>query len=125
MTLRIFEGAEFREIGAIIGSSEGAARVNYPPRDSTTEGDDGMNREECDEDHATCFAELLSGGTGSRGRCRRGRGASAILCRLSWGAGGPSVLTRARPEPPPGLEGADPGSGSGKSSGRGGDVRPR
>ncbi len=29
VTLRIFEGLSFREIGAIIGSSEGAARVNY------------------------------------------------------------------------------------------------
>ena len=27
--LRIYEGLSFREIGAIIGSSEGAARVNY------------------------------------------------------------------------------------------------
>lgn len=29
VTLRIFEELSFREIGAIIGSSEGAARVNY------------------------------------------------------------------------------------------------
>jgi len=29
VTLRIFEGLSFREIGEIIGSSEGAARVNY------------------------------------------------------------------------------------------------
>jgi RNA polymerase sigma-70 factor (ECF subfamily) len=29
VTLRIFEELAFREIGAIIGSSEGAARVNY------------------------------------------------------------------------------------------------
>jgi RNA polymerase sigma-70 factor (ECF subfamily) len=29
VTLRIFEDLTFREIGAIIGSSEGAARVNY------------------------------------------------------------------------------------------------
>jgi RNA polymerase sigma-70 factor (ECF subfamily) len=29
VTLRIFEDLSFREIGAIIGSSEGAARVNY------------------------------------------------------------------------------------------------
>ena len=29
VTLRIFEEMSFREIGAIIGSSEGAARVNY------------------------------------------------------------------------------------------------
>jgi len=29
VTLRIFEGLSFREIGAIIDSSEGAARVNY------------------------------------------------------------------------------------------------
>jgi RNA polymerase sigma-70 factor (ECF subfamily) len=29
VTLRIFEGLSFREIGAVIGSSEGAARVNY------------------------------------------------------------------------------------------------
>ena len=29
VTLRIFEGLSFREIGALIGSSEGAARVNY------------------------------------------------------------------------------------------------
>jgi RNA polymerase sigma-70 factor (ECF subfamily) len=27
--LRVFEGMSFREVGAIIGSSEGAARVNY------------------------------------------------------------------------------------------------
>lgn len=29
VTLRIFEGLSFREVGALIGSSEGAARVNY------------------------------------------------------------------------------------------------
>jgi len=29
VTLRIFDGLSFREVGAIIGSSEGAARVNY------------------------------------------------------------------------------------------------
>ncbi len=29
VTLRIYEGLSFREVGAIIGSSEGAARVNY------------------------------------------------------------------------------------------------
>jgi RNA polymerase sigma-70 factor (ECF subfamily) len=29
VTLRIFEALSFREIGALIGSSEGAARVNY------------------------------------------------------------------------------------------------
>ena len=29
VTLRIFEGMSFREVGAAIGSSEGAARVNY------------------------------------------------------------------------------------------------
>lgn len=29
VTLRIFEEMSFREIGAVIGSSEGAARVNY------------------------------------------------------------------------------------------------
>ncbi len=29
VTLRVFEGLSFREIGALIGSSEGAARVNY------------------------------------------------------------------------------------------------
>lgn len=29
VTLRIFEGMSFREVGAVIGSSEGAARVNY------------------------------------------------------------------------------------------------
>jgi len=29
VTLRIFEELSFREIGGIIGSSEGAARVNY------------------------------------------------------------------------------------------------
>jgi len=29
VTLRIFEGLSFKEVGAIIGSSEGAARVNY------------------------------------------------------------------------------------------------
>jgi len=29
VTLRIFEDLSFREIGAVIGSSEGAARVNY------------------------------------------------------------------------------------------------
>jgi len=29
VTLRIFEAMSFREIGAVIGSSEGAARVNY------------------------------------------------------------------------------------------------
>ncbi len=29
LTLRIFEGLSFREIGGLIGSSEGAARVNY------------------------------------------------------------------------------------------------
>ena len=29
VTLRIDEGLSFREIGALIGSSEGAARVNY------------------------------------------------------------------------------------------------
>ncbi len=29
VTLRIFEGMSFREVGAMIGSSEGAARVNY------------------------------------------------------------------------------------------------
>jgi len=29
VTLRIFEELSFREIGAVIGSSEGAARVNY------------------------------------------------------------------------------------------------
>ncbi len=29
VTLRIFEGLSFREVGAVIGSSEGAARVNY------------------------------------------------------------------------------------------------
>lgn len=29
VTLRVFEGLSFREIGGIIGSSEGAARVNY------------------------------------------------------------------------------------------------
>jgi len=29
VTLRIFEGMSFKEVGAAIGSSEGAARVNY------------------------------------------------------------------------------------------------
>jgi RNA polymerase sigma-70 factor (ECF subfamily) len=29
VTLRIYEGLSFKEVGAIIGSSEGAARVNY------------------------------------------------------------------------------------------------
>lgn len=29
VTLRIFEGLSFKEVGVIIGSSEGAARVNY------------------------------------------------------------------------------------------------
>jgi RNA polymerase sigma-70 factor (ECF subfamily) len=29
VTLRVFEGLSFREVGALIGSSEGAARVNY------------------------------------------------------------------------------------------------
>lgn len=29
VTLRIFEGMSFREVGVVIGSSEGAARVNY------------------------------------------------------------------------------------------------
>ena len=29
VTLRIFEGLSFKEVGAVIGSSEGAARVNY------------------------------------------------------------------------------------------------
>lgn len=29
VTMRIFEGMSFREVGAAIGSSEGAARVNY------------------------------------------------------------------------------------------------
>jgi RNA polymerase sigma-70 factor (ECF subfamily) len=29
LSLRIFEGLSFREIGEVIGSSEGAARVNY------------------------------------------------------------------------------------------------
>lgn len=29
ITLRIYEGLSFREVGEIIGSSEGAARVNY------------------------------------------------------------------------------------------------
>ncbi len=29
VTLRVFEGMSFREVGALIGSSEGAARVNY------------------------------------------------------------------------------------------------
>lgn len=29
VTLRVFEGMSFREVGAVIGSSEGAARVNY------------------------------------------------------------------------------------------------
>lgn len=29
VSLRIFEGMSFREVGAVIGSSEGAARVNY------------------------------------------------------------------------------------------------
>jgi len=29
VTLRVYEGLSFREIGALIGSSEGAARVNY------------------------------------------------------------------------------------------------
>lgn len=29
VTLRIFEGLSFREIGILLGSSEGAARVNY------------------------------------------------------------------------------------------------
>ena len=29
VTLRIFEGMSFKEVGALIGSSEGAARVNY------------------------------------------------------------------------------------------------
>lgn len=29
VSLRIFEGLSFREVGEIIGSSEGAARVNY------------------------------------------------------------------------------------------------
>lgn len=29
VTLRIFEGLSFKEVGALIGSSEGAARVNY------------------------------------------------------------------------------------------------
>jgi RNA polymerase sigma-70 factor (ECF subfamily) len=29
VTLRIEEGLSFREIGEVIGSSEGAARVNY------------------------------------------------------------------------------------------------
>jgi RNA polymerase sigma-70 factor (ECF subfamily) len=29
VTLRVYEGLSFREIGGLIGSSEGAARVNY------------------------------------------------------------------------------------------------
>ncbi|MGW8267323.1 MAG: RNA polymerase sigma factor [Longimicrobiales bacterium] len=29
VTLRIFEGLSFKEVGVVIGSSEGAARVNY------------------------------------------------------------------------------------------------
>lgn len=29
MTLRVFEGLSFKEIGEIIGCSEGSARVNY------------------------------------------------------------------------------------------------
>jgi RNA polymerase sigma-70 factor (ECF subfamily) len=29
ISLRIFEGLSFREVGEVIGSSEGAARVNY------------------------------------------------------------------------------------------------
>jgi len=29
VTLRVFEGLSFKEVGALIGSSEGAARVNY------------------------------------------------------------------------------------------------
>jgi RNA polymerase sigma factor (sigma-70 family) len=29
VTLRIFEGLSFKDVGALIGSSEGAARVNY------------------------------------------------------------------------------------------------
>jgi RNA polymerase sigma-70 factor (ECF subfamily) len=29
VSLRIYEGLGFREVGEIIGSSEGAARVNY------------------------------------------------------------------------------------------------
>lgn len=29
VTLRVFEGLSFREVGALIGSTEGAARVNY------------------------------------------------------------------------------------------------
>jgi len=29
VTLRVFEGMSFKEVGAIIGSSEGAARVNF------------------------------------------------------------------------------------------------
>lgn len=29
VTLRIFEGLSFKEVGSLIGSSEGAARVNY------------------------------------------------------------------------------------------------
>jgi len=29
VTLRVYEGLSFREVGTLIGSSEGAARVNY------------------------------------------------------------------------------------------------
>jgi len=29
VTLRVFDGLSFKEVGAVIGSSEGAARVNY------------------------------------------------------------------------------------------------
>ena len=29
VTLRVFEGMSFKEVGAVIGSTEGAARVNF------------------------------------------------------------------------------------------------